>query len=169
MGNKKKYTSPNELFPMVEKVLADGQQALFTVTGMSMWPFICHNRDQVILQSPKCRKLKKTDIVLYQTKFGKYLLHRIIKVTDHGFLIAGDGNTFLDGEITKDCIKGVVVTIVRKGQKIQCDTIRWRMISILWIQLFPIRKYVLNILYFLSRCKRMIQKVWMKKDNRDTP
>ena len=31
-----------ELFSMIEELLAEGRQAAFTVTGMSMWPFLCH-------------------------------------------------------------------------------------------------------------------------------
>ena len=33
-----------ELFSMIEELLAEGRQAAFTVTGMSMWPFLCHGR-----------------------------------------------------------------------------------------------------------------------------
>ena len=37
------------LFAAVEEQLAAGRSASFTVTGMSMWPFLCHGRDRVIV------------------------------------------------------------------------------------------------------------------------
>ncbi|MGM9889487.1 MAG: S24/S26 family peptidase, partial [Floccifex porci] len=62
--------SDQELFSVIGEVLAEQRQALFVVTGMSMWPFICHGRDKVIVEKVDSEKLKKGDIILLQTPLG---------------------------------------------------------------------------------------------------
>ena len=51
MEKEKKLISSQELFSAIGELLAQGRQAVFTVTGMSMWPFLCHGRDQVVVQA----------------------------------------------------------------------------------------------------------------------
>ena len=58
------YVSAKTLFPIIRQLLNEHQQASFTVTGMSMWPFLCHGRDQVILDYCSLDSLKVGDILL---------------------------------------------------------------------------------------------------------
>ena len=46
MDNNTMRISSEILFAAVEEQLAAGRSASFTVTGMSMWPFLCHGRDR---------------------------------------------------------------------------------------------------------------------------
>lgn len=39
MDKEKRWISSEELFSAIEELLAENRQAVFTVTGMSMWPF----------------------------------------------------------------------------------------------------------------------------------
>ena len=58
------YVSAKTLFPIIRQLLNEHQQASFTVTGMSMWPFLCHGRDQVVLDYCSLDSLKVGDILL---------------------------------------------------------------------------------------------------------
>lgn len=99
------------------------------------------------------RRFKKGDIVLFQTPFKNYILHRITKKTVNGFETTGDGNCFRDGMFPYSCIKARVVKIIRKGKEIDCSSVWWKCIFHLWMFLFPIRKCLLKILRKISVVK----------------
>lgn len=77
MQREKRWISSKILFAAIEEQLAPNRQVVFNVTGMSMWPLICHGRDQVILQRTDRKALKTGDIILYRVTEEKYILHRI--------------------------------------------------------------------------------------------
>lgn len=142
METSKSLISSEILFSAISEQLNEGRQASFTVTGMSMWPFICHKRDQVIVSSCRTDLLRKGDIILLQTQLQNYLLHRITKITESGFETTGDGNCFRDGEFPFTCFRAKVTSLVHNGKKIDCDSWKWKIISRLWMALFPIRKWI---------------------------
>lgn len=142
--------SAKVLFPMIEKLLAEGRQAAFTVTGMSMWPFLCHGRDQVVVASCQLDSLRPGDIILIQTHLSNYLLHRITKITASGFVTTGDGNCFRDGEFPFSCVKAKVTCLIRNGKRIECSGWKWKFVSWFWMFLFPIRKWIFKA-WFLIR------------------
>lgn len=144
MIREKKWISDKDLFSAVFDALLDGKQVSFTVTGMSMWPFLCHGRDKVIVSSVE--NLKKGDIVLWQTPTGRHILHRLVYLDDIYFETAGDGNCFKDGRLPRTMIKAKVVSVVRKNKKISCDSFKWRILGSLWTMLFDWRKILLIIL-----------------------
>lgn len=150
MGHQE-LISAKELFSAIEELLAQGRQAAFTVTGMSMWPFLCHDRDRVIVESCDPNTILKGDIVLLQTSLGNYILHRVTKITDIGFETTGDGNCFRDGEFPFSCIKAKVVRLIRKGVSIECGSRKWRALSQIWMNLFPVRKGIFFVWFSIRR------------------
>lgn len=153
MEQEKRWISPDNLFPAIEELLAEGRQAVFTVTGMSMWPFLCHGRDQVIVERCCFSSLKTGDIVLFQTPLGNYMLHRITDLGDSDFETTGDGNCFRDGRFPSACIKAKACTLIRKGAEIPCDALFWRIVFGIWSVCFPIRSSLLRILKKVSQLK----------------
>lgn len=121
MKIEKSGISANVLFPAIDELLAEGRQAAFTVTGMSMWPFLCHGRDQVIVEACQPDMLRRGDIILLQTHLGNYLLHRITRKTGNGVVTTGDGNCFRDGEFPFSRIRAKVVSLIRNGKVIECS------------------------------------------------
>lgn len=155
-----KQISAKELFSAIEELLAEGRQAAFTVTGMSMWPFLCHGRDQVVVEACRPEKLRKGDVILFQTYYGNYLLHRVTKLKKDGFQTTGDGNCFRDGYFPFSCLRARVVRMIRKGKTIDCDSARWKVIFSLWILLYPFRRQLLWLLRSVSRMKGKIGKAF---------
>ena len=88
-------------------------------SGVSMRPLFKTNRDMVILKRPEAEP-RKYDVVLYKVASGRYVLHRIIKVTPDKFIIRGD-NTFTLEYVPKDAVLGVLTEFNRKGKRISAD------------------------------------------------
>lgn len=145
--------STHKLFPVIEGILSEGRQVRFTVSGNSMWPFIIHNRDSVLLTSCDANKLKKGTIILFQTEFGNYVLHRITKVVQDGYITTGDGNLHRDGFVSYDGVKAKVIKIYRKEKEISCDDWRWKIVFRIWMSAFPIRKYLQKLILRIHRKK----------------
>lgn len=151
MESDKRLISSKVLFSAIAEQLAEHRQAAFTVTGMSMWPFLCHGRDQVIVEACRPKTLRKGDIVLLQTQIGDYLLHRITQVTAAGFVTTGDGNCLRDGEFSFSCVKAKVICLIRKGKRIDCNGWRWKIVSQIWMALFPIRKWIFKAWFYIRK------------------
>ena len=153
MNQEKRLISSKDLFSAIEELLAENRQAVFTVTGMSMWPFLCHGRDSVIVESCQNVKIKKGDIILFQTPLKNYVLHRITSLKDDRFETTGDGNCHRDGWYDCSCIKARVVKMVRKGKTIDCNHIFWKSLAFLWTILFPIRRVLLKLCLEIGKVK----------------
>lgn len=158
MNGEKRRISSKALFTAIEELLAEDRQAVFTVTGMSMWPFLCHGRDQVIVERCDPKLLKRGDVVLFQTPLGNYLLHRITALGGDWFETTGDGNCSRDGLFPLACIKARACRFIRKGKPIHCDAPLWRLIFWAWGVLFPIRRFLLKLLRRISSIKNVIRK-----------
>lgn len=154
METEKQWVTSKVLFSAIEELLAEGRQAAFTVTGMSMWPFLCHGRDQVIVEACQPETLRRGDIILLQTYLGNYLLHRITKVTPEGFVTTGDGNFFRDGEFPALCVRARAVSLVRKGKTVRCSGWKWKVMSQIWMALFPVRKLMFAVWFRIRKYVR---------------
>lgn len=142
MEHVKKLIPAEVLFAAISEQLACNRQAKFTVTGMSMWPLICHARDQVIVGAVKPEELRKGDIILFQPVEGRFLLHRITTRTPEYFETTGDGNLFRDGKFPYDCVIAKVDKVIRNGKTIDCNKSGWKMLARIWMFLFPVRRYL---------------------------
>ena len=156
MSNNIEKVSTHDLFPIIEELLACNKQAIFTISGYSMLPFMGSQRDQVLLGKRDFESLKKGEIILFQLDCGKYILHRIYKVTSDGYLTMGDGNLHYDGVIRPDQVIGVVEKIYRKNKEIDCSSTWFKIISRIWMVLRPIRKYILKMYFLMHRCKKRV-------------
>lgn len=97
MEEKKRITS-EILFAAIEEELKANRKASFTVTGMSMWPFLCHGRDQVMIEAVDPQRIQKGYIVLFKVPGDKYILHRVTDISSDWFETTGDGNLCRDAD-----------------------------------------------------------------------
>ena len=121
----------------VELELRNNGAYASTTSGTSMRPLFKTGRDVVILRTCDT-ELKKYDVVLYKTKEGKYLLHRIIAVRDNEFIIRGD-NTFIREHVAKDRILAVLTEYNRGGKKHTTRDLSFRIYSRVWNFIYPAR------------------------------
>jgi hypothetical protein len=115
----------------------------FVVRGNSMNPFLVCGRDKVILVPPQ--KPIVGQVVLAEFKPKVYALHRIIKIEDNKITMRGDGNLLSQKEIFEESnIVGTAEAFIRKGEKIDTDSTKWRIYSTVWHWLRPIRRLLLS-------------------------
>ena len=151
MEENSRVISERQLFPVIEEELSQNRRVRFTVSGSSMWPWIIHNRDSVLLEKTDVSTLRKGDIILFRTEFGHHVLHRITKVTGGGFVTTGDGNLHRDGLVPFDAVLARAAAIYRKDRVISCDSPGWRLLSWFWMFTFPVRAYEQKLILAAGR------------------
>ena len=154
MNIEKKRISSEVLFSAIQDLLAENRQAVFTITGMSMWPFLCHSRDQVIVEKCDPKTLKIGDIILFELPGSKYILHRITRMQGEWIQTTGDGNYYRDRFFPASCVRAKVIALIRKEKNIDCEVWTWKLIFRIWMLLFPVRKYLLRLLKGIGKIKR---------------
>ena len=114
-----------------------------------MLPLLRLGKDRVEL-GPLPQKLKKYDLPVYQMPSGKYLMHRILKVTPTHYICLGD-NTLEFETIYPEQMIGVVTAIERNGKRIEVSHPLYRLYCLIWGHTRPLR-----ILYkrFREKTKR---------------
>ncbi|MDY6206146.1 MAG: S24/S26 family peptidase [Prevotella sp.] len=139
--NEKQF--PNAvLLPEVVKMLQEGRTVTLLLKGYSMRPFLEDGRDKALLARPVNPNIG--DPVLAEITPGRFVLHRIIGMTDEKVTLLGDGNL-----VTETCrpenICGSVIGFFRKGRKEmdKTDGWKWKTYSWIWMRMRPIRRYLL--------------------------
>ena len=127
--------------------------------GQSMMPMLRANRDVMIIKKREGR-LKKYDCPLYKRADGKYVLHRILKVREGDYVIAGDHCTKKEYGITDDDIIGVLCGFIRDGKVISTDSRRYKLYYHLWCDFFYVRVVILSAKSFVYR---VIRRLFCKK------
>ena len=137
-----------------------------TTSGVSMEPLFRTHRDVVIIAKPK-DELKKYDVALYRSSLGKYILHRVINVTEDEYLIRGD-NTYTIEHVKKDSVIGVLVEFVRKGKRQKCTDKSYLAYSRFWNFIYPIRFLLYGTRRFLGRVIRKLKSIFKPKSKSDS-
>lgn len=148
-----KILDTNAYLDTVCELLRQGQKHVaIPVTGGSMVPFL-HSGDMAYLDLPDS-PLKKGDIVLYTRENGRYILHRIKKVNKDGsFLLVGDAQQELELLPRRELIHARL-TSARHGDKlIRPGQPRWWFYQHIWLNLVPIRHFLMNLSGKLKRKK----------------
>lgn len=99
-----------------EDILNRGDTLYYTNVGDSMMPLIQQGRDVLIISPKPNYRLQKDDVPLYKRDSGQYVLHRIVKVRTHDYLIRGDNRYHTEHGITDRHIIGVLTGIIRDGK-----------------------------------------------------
>ena len=139
------------LMPLLRERLAAGQTVRYLpFRGISMLPMLRQGKDSVEL-APLPEKLKKYDLPLYQYPSGKYVMHRVVDVTDTHYICLGDNLTDRETICPEQMI--AVVSAFRRGEKrISVEDPRYRLYCRIWVALFPLRKG-------FRRAKRLLRRL----------
>ena len=112
-----------------------------------MLPLIRVGKDSVTLSSIT-RPLRKYDIALYQRDNGKYILHRIIKVSDT-ITCVGDNQVQIETGLRYDQMIAIVSGFSRAGKEHSVNELGYKLYCRRWYCCWFVRR-------FLSRVKRKI-------------
>lgn len=127
-----------------ETILDRDGTLVYKTRGVSMQPMLHENRDLVIIEKPQGR-LKPYDVALYRR--GKdYVLHRVLEVREHDYVIRGD-NTYSLEYIPAENVIGVLKAFVRKGRRIEVTDPGYLRYARAWHKLYPLRTGVMKVWY----------------------
>ena len=127
----------------IEELLRKNGYFVYTNVGSSMMPLLRQKKDIIEIRKKGAARCRKYDVVLYKRN-NRYLLHRILRVTPQGYIIAGDNNTFIETDITDDKIIGVMYRVIRNGKDIYMDNVLYRLYVHLWCDVYPLRMFILK-------------------------
>ena len=134
------------LLPFVVEQLEAGHTATLPLRGRSMRPFLEDGRDKALLKIESHPKVG--DAVLAEISKGHFVLHRIIKIEDEQVTLRGDGN-LNEEHCTLNDIRAKAIGFYRKGRNVldSTESKKWRIYSWWWTHLYPIRRYLLFMIY----------------------
>ena len=124
---------------------------------MSMQPLLKQRHDIVEVRAKKSGRFQKYDVVLYKSG-DRYILHRILKVRPSDYIIAGDHNSFLEYGITDEQILGVMTRIIRDGNEVPLDSLKYKLYVHLWCDFYPVRALILRVKAFGRRLIRRLKR-----------
>lgn len=139
-----------EYVGVLKEMVEQGHEVSMIISGVSMEPFLLHNRDKIYFRKPD-EPIKKGDMVFFQRETGAYVMHRVMKVKKRQYYMAGDHQTFLEGPIEEKQIFAKVVSVERDGVWLTEEDKLWKFYAIWWRRLFWVRKVA-------NKLKRIIGK-----------
>ena len=144
MEHKVRSIAPEELMDDLLALLEQTEPVPLVISGNSMAPFLIHGRDTVFLSRIKA-PLKRGDMVLYRRTGGRYILHRICRISGDSFTMIGDAQTQREPGITRDQILARVTAVRRKGKLLQKGSFLWYFFEKHWIRMIPLRRAALAV------------------------
>lgn len=139
-----KLILPNDvMLDSVREMLSEGHKVVLMTRGCSMLPFIVGDRDSVELErrGAYCRG----DIVLALTEDGRWVLHRILSLSENGFVLKGDGNLSGTERCSRENVAGAVCRIIKPHGEVNCATGSFARRSALWRNMpYIVRRVILG-------------------------
>ena len=126
------------------RLVNEGMAVTLLVKGRSMLPFILGGIDSVVLTRPG--EVRPGDVVLARIDGKRYVLHRVMEVSDTRVELMGAGN-LVGREICRpeDVLARADEVVKGDGRHVRLDTPRQRRAARLWRRLLPFRRYILFI------------------------
>lgn len=126
------------------RLVSEGMAVTMLVKGRSMLPFILGGRESAVLTQPG--EIKTGDVVLARIDGRRYVLHRVMEVSDDRVVLMGDGN-IRGQEVCRpgDVLARADEVVGADGKHRRLDTPRQRRRARLWRRLLPVRRWLLAI------------------------
>ena len=141
----------------IEEVLEKEGKYIGPTVGVSMLPMLKTRRDSIVV-SKKTGRLKPWDVALYK-RGESYILHRVLKVTDTGYIIRGD-NCYSDEIVPEECILGVLTEFFRKDEHYFCDDEKYLRYVKRRLKTYPQRRFFVRM---KGKMKRIVKKILGRK------
>ena len=140
-----------------EDILERDGQLVYTNTGNSMMPLLREHRDILIINRKTDKRLRILDCPLFKRDDGKYVLHRVMWVRKKDYVICGDNQWYLERGISDKHIIGVLTAVIRDGKRLEMNSFKMRLYSVLQWLFYPMRAlWLFSFQYILPKLKRKI-------------
>lgn len=130
-----------EYVGVLRQLVEQGHQVSMRISGSSMAPFLIHHRDIIHFRKPD-RPLRRGDMVFYQRRDGKFVMHRIRFVRKDGYYLIGDNQTQTEGPLDRDQIFAIVTAVERGGKRLEPGDFWWDFFASFWLRIIPLRGLV---------------------------
>ena len=112
---------------------------MYTNVGTSMMPLLRQRRDLMFIERKGPERLHWLDVPLYKRDDGKYVLHRVMWVRKHDYIICGDNQWYLERGITDKHILGILTAVDRDGKVLDMKSPKMRLYGLMQWLLYPLR------------------------------
>jgi hypothetical protein len=137
----------------IEEVLAQNGKYIGPTVGVSMLPMLKNRRDTIVVL-PKTERLKPLDVALYR-RGDAYILHRVLSVTEKGYIIRGD-NCYSDENVPENAVIGVLSEFFRKNKHYYCTDEKYLKYVKKRLKNYKCRRF---FVLFKAKCKGAAKKV----------
>ena len=134
----------------------------FVPSGNSMWP-ILKNRGQSVVVEKKTGRLKPLDVAFYQRANGAFVLHRVMQVTDYGYVMCGDSQLNYE-RVEEDMVFGVLTGFYHKDKLVSVDDPKYVKKVKKWYGRKGWRKIRLKFFYLRNKLKNLFKKKGAKQN-----
>ena len=138
----------------IEQVLCTHGKYVGPTVGVSMLPMLKNRRDTIVVL-PKTERLQPLDVALYK-RGEAYILHRVLQVTDAGYIIRGD-NCYADENVPEEAVIGVLSEFFRKGKHIFCTDEKYIAYANKRLKMYKTRRFFVLI---KLRIRRVLAKIF---------
>ncbi len=136
----------------------------FVPSGNSMWPTLKNHKQSVIVERKKDR-LSRFDVALYQRDGGAFVLHRVIKVVNGGYIMCGDSQFALE-TVKEEQVFGKLMGFYRKDKYIECADPKYKKEVENYFKRKTLRKIKLKIFYYSLAVKAKLKRLFSKKKDK---
>ena len=151
----------NEIkFADIESALESEGRYVGMTSGVSMLPMIKSGKDVVVIRK-KGKRLGVFDVALYKRSENVYVLHRVIALTDTGYIIRGD-NCYENESVDENSVIGVLETYFKGEKQVDLGGKKYLNYVKKRISNYPVRKF-----FYVTKqkIKRALKKIVRGKRN----
>ena len=121
--------------------------------GDSMRPLFRRGMDRVTFV-PLDRPLKRGDVVLFEYPAGRYVAHRIFRISSEQMKTLGDHCWNPEPWLPGSAALGLAVLLERNGRRIRLDHPAARLLGRVWMACLPLRRGWWQCRALAGRCLR---------------
>lgn len=136
----------------IEEALEKEGKYVGPTFGVSMRPMLKEGRDVVVIL-PKSGRLRFPDVALYK-RGNDYVLHRVIGLTENGYVIRGD-NCLGEEQVPEEQVFGVLTEFFRGNKRVECTDKHYLRYAERRVKTYPFRLFFAKI---KRRLKRIVKK-----------
>ena len=114
-----------------EQYLEQYDTMTYRNVGVSMLPMLRQGRDTFTVTKKTNQRCKQFDVILYRRPPSSYVLHRIIEVRSHDYVVLGD-NCINKEYVKENDIIGVLSSFTHKGKSYPVSDKRYRLYVHIW-------------------------------------